>query len=135
MQFLIDYWEVIFAIISLIASIVVMIISKKSTFQHVVSYALEKLPEIIKLVEEAANSGALAKETKKETALSIVVSDITARYGKLAEKNIGVITKLCSKHIYIIPISLLLIHLLNILDHYHIFLNNSLIHNYENNFL
>ena len=99
MQFLIDYWEVIFAIISLIASIVVMIISKKSTFQHVVSYALEKLPEIIKLVEEAANNGALAKDTKKETALSIVVSDITARYGKLAEKNIGVITKLCSKHI------------------------------------
>lgn len=63
------------------------------------SYALEKLPQIINIVEEAAQNGALKKEQKKETAIGLVVSDITARYGKLAEKNIGVITKMCSSQI------------------------------------
>lgn len=99
MQFILSYWEIIIAVLSLICSVLVMIFSKKSSFQHIVSYAMEKLPEIIKLVEEAAQNGALKKEQKKETAIGLVVSDITARYGKLAEKNIGVITKLCSKQI------------------------------------
>lgn len=98
-QFILNYWEIILAILSLLASLIVMIFSKKSNFQHVISYALEKLPEIINIVEEAALKGALKKEQKKETAIGLVVSDITARFGKLAEKNIGVITKLCSKHI------------------------------------
>lgn len=99
MQFILTYWEIIVAVLSLICSVLVMIFSKKSNFQHVVSYAMEKLPEIIKLVEEATQNGALKKEQKKETAIGLVVSDITAKYGKLAEKNIGVITKLCSKQI------------------------------------
>lgn len=99
MQFILSYWEIIIAVLSLICSVLVMIFLKKSSFQHIVSYAMEKLPEIIKLVEEAAQNGALKKEQKKETAIGLVVSDITAKYGKLAEKNIGVITKLCSKQI------------------------------------
>lgn len=98
-EFILNYWEVIVAVVSLICSIIVMILSKKSNFQHVISYAMEKLPEIIKLVEEASQKGAISAEQKKETAIGLVVSDITAKYGKLAEKNIGVITKTCSKQI------------------------------------
>lgn len=102
MQFLIQYWEVIVAGLSLIMSIMVMIISKKSNFQHVVSYLLQELPKIVNLVEDAQKNGALTKEQKKETAISLAVSDITAKYGKLAEKNIGVITKMASKYIEVI---------------------------------
>lgn len=99
MEIFLNYWEVILAVVSLIASVVVMVISKKNNFQHVISYVATELPKIIAIVEEASKNGAISKEQKKESAISLVVSDTTARFGKLSEKNIGVITKFASRQI------------------------------------